>query len=287
MSQLGARLREAREARGLTLAAAADGTRILSRYLQALEDGDYAQLPGDVYARGFIRNYAQFLDLPADDLMQLYRRERGSPTDRIKVVPAAVPPRTRSCLMPSAFLSFFSILVLLGVLYLVAQASGLTRIPSDVVAGVTATPPRPTATPFPTSTAQPEGTPMTRLPTTATAEASPPPGSVLPSASPGASIAPTSSAPLVVEVRVAPDAARGSWMTVTVDGQAGFYTGTLLANGAERFEAQREVYLHVGDASVVELIVNGQSRGRMCPTPGCVRKETITSTPQNPTGSTP
>lgn len=294
MSQLGARLREAREARGLTLAAAADGTRILPRYLQALEDGDYAQLPGDVYARGFIRNYAQFLELPADDLMQLYRRERGAPTDRIKVVPAAIPPRTRSCLMPSAFLSFFSILVLLGVLYLVAQASGLTRIPPDVAAGVTSTPPRPTATAFPTSTAQPEGTPMSRLPTTATVEASPPPGSSpapgsLPApGSPEPSTAPTSSAPLVVEVRVAPDAARGSWMTVTVDGQAGFYTGTLLANGAERFEAQREVYLHVGDASVVELIVNGQSRGRMCPTPGCVRKETITpSPPQNPIGSTP
>lgn len=289
MSQLGARLREAREARGLTLAAAADGTRILPRYLQALEDGDYAQLPGDVYARGFIRNYAQFLDLSADELMQLYRRERGAPTDRIKVVPAAIPPRTRSCLMPSAFLSFFSILVLLGVLYLVAQASGLTRMPTDVAAGVTATPPRPTATAFPTSTAQPEGTPMSRLPATPTVAASPPPGGAplpgSPEASPGASPAPTSSVPLVVEVRVAPDAVRGSWMTVSVDGRAGSYTGTLLANGTERFEAQREVYLHVGDASVVELIVNGVSRGRMCPTPGCVRKETIT--PQNPTGSTP
>ena len=281
MSQLGARLREAREARGLTLAAAADGTRILPRYLQALEDGDYAQLPGDVYARGFIRNYAQFLDLPADDLIQLYRRERGAPTDRIKVVPAAVPPRTRSCLIPSAFLSFFSILVLLGVLYLVAQASGLTRIPPEIAAGATTTPPPPTATQFPTSTALPEGTPPQRLPPTATAEGASPPAAL---SSPGPSIGPTPSAPLVVEVRIAPDAVRGSWMTVSVDGQAGF-TGTLLANNTETFTAQREVFLHVGDASVVELIVNGVSRGRMCPTPGCVRKETIT--PPNPTGSTP
>lgn len=279
MSQLGARLREAREARGLSLAAAADGTRILPRYIQALEDGDYAQLPGDVYARGFIRNYAQFLDLSADELIQLYRRERGAPTDKIKVVPAAVPPRTRSCLMPSAFVSFFSILVLLGVLYLVAQASGLTRVPPEVAANVTATPPRPTATQFPTSTAQPEGTPLTRLPPSATAEPAPALGS------PAPSVAPTPSAPLVVEVRIAPDATRGSWMTVAVDGQAGYFTGTLLANGTETFVAQREVYLHVGDASVVELIVNGVSRGRMCPTPGCVRKETIT--PPNPTGSTP
>ena len=129
MSELGAYLREAREARGHTLPEAASATRILPKYLQALEDGDYDQLPGDVYARGFIRNYAQFLDLPADELILQYRVERGQPTDRIRVMPAAVPPRTRSCLIPSAFFSMFSVLVLLGVLYLLLQWTGLLRQP--------------------------------------------------------------------------------------------------------------------------------------------------------------
>ncbi|HEX6287558.1 MAG TPA: RodZ domain-containing protein [Herpetosiphonaceae bacterium] len=289
MSQLGARFREAREARGITLNEASASTRILLRYLQALEEGDFNQLPGDVYARGFIRNYAQFLDLPADELILLYRRERGAPTDRIKVVPAAVPPRTRSCLIPSAFVSFFAILVLLGVLYLVAQAAGLMR-PTTITLGPTVTPAVPTATQFPTATFQPSGTPPSPLPPAATPTADPalpassPNPAASPAASPGASPTPGVQAPLVVEVRIAPNAARGSWMTVAVDGRTD-YTGTLLANASKTFQAQREVFLHVGDASAVELIVNGQSRGLMGSVRGGTAKETIRA--PEPTGSRP
>ncbi len=281
MSQLGARFREAREARGLTIAEAAAETRILARYLQALEDGDFEQLPGDVYARGFIRNYAQFLDLPADELIQVYRRERGAPTEKIRVVPAAVPPRTRSCLLPSAFFTFFSILVLLGVLYWIANLAGLTRLP-EIAEQPTATVAPPTATAFPTATELPEGTPPSRLPPTPTA----------PVPQPTTAVSPTVelNAPLVVELRVAPNAIRGSWMSVAVDGQPAF-TGTLLANNSTPpFEAQREVFVHVGDASVVELIVNGESRGLMGTVPGGVAKQTISLDslpPSNPSGSVP
>jgi cytoskeletal protein RodZ len=281
MSQLGARFREARETRGITLNEASASTRILLRYLQALEEGDFNQLPGDVYARGFIRNYAQFLGLSADEMILLYRRERGAPTDRIKVVPAAVPPRTRSCLMPSAFVSFFAILVLLGLFYLVAQAAGLMR-PPTVAIGPTATAAVPTATQFPTATLQPSGTPPSPLPPAPTPTTDP--AQPVPSPSPATSPTPALQAPLVVEVRIAPNAARGSWMTVAVDGRTDF-SGTLLANASKTFQAQREVFLHVGDASAVELIVNGQSRGLMGTVRGGTAKETIKA--PDPTGSTP
>ena len=116
MTQLGERFREAREARGLSITEASTATRILPRYLQAIEAGDLGSLPGDVYARGFIRNYAQLLGLPPEEMVALYRQERGEPTSRIRIVPAAVPPRTRSCLIPSFFVTFFSVLLLLSAL---------------------------------------------------------------------------------------------------------------------------------------------------------------------------
>lgn len=279
MSQLGARFREAREARGLTLAEAAAGTRIVIRYLQALEEGDFEQLPGDVYTRGFIRNYAQFLDLPADELMALYRRERGAPTDKIKVVPAAVPPRTRSCLLPSAFFTFFTVLVLLAVLVWVANATGLTRTRDIAEAGTTATVVVPTPTTFPTMPPQPLGTPPSQLPATPgpTVDPNAPAPSQAPNASPG------QQGSLTVEVRIAPDAPRGSWLSVSVDGSPQF-TGTMLANTSRPFTAQREVFIHAGDASVVELIVNGKSLGRMGSVRGGVAKRTVTA--QDATGST-
>src|SRR5690349_1053120 len=100
MTQLGERLRTAREEQGISISQAAVETRILQRYLIALEDGDYQHLPGDVYARGFIRNYATYLGLSAEELIELYRRERGI-TDQIRVVPATSSPRIRGLFVPS------------------------------------------------------------------------------------------------------------------------------------------------------------------------------------------
>jgi hypothetical protein len=72
-------------------------------------------------------------------------------------------------------------------------------------------------------------------------------------------------------------------MTVSTDGTPNF-TGTLLAAASKSFLAQREVFIHVGDASVVELFVNGENKGRMGTVRGGTAKRTITPPI---TGSTP
>ena len=58
-SSLGARLREAREARGLSLRELSDQTRIARRYLEAIEADDYKELPGGIFNRSFIKAYAK------------------------------------------------------------------------------------------------------------------------------------------------------------------------------------------------------------------------------------
>src|ERR671917_1564913 len=140
MTQLGERFRQAREALGISITEASTATRILPRYLQAIEAGDLGSLPGDVYARGFIRNYAQLLGLPAEEMVALYRQERGEPTGRIKIVPAAVPPRTRSCLIPSFFVTFFTVLMLLAGLYFVLSSTGMLTPPKQTALGASITP---------------------------------------------------------------------------------------------------------------------------------------------------
>src|SRR5687767_6002829 len=126
MSELGARLRQARESQGLSLAQAATDTRILLQSLAALEEGAYQRLPSDVVIRGFIRNYAQYLGLPPDELIELYRRERGA-TDKIRVIPATHPPRTRSYVLPSFFGVFFVTVALVGMAYVLLNATGRFR----------------------------------------------------------------------------------------------------------------------------------------------------------------
>ena len=76
-SAVGDRLREARELRGVDLYRVERDTKIRSKYLAALEDGEFADLPGDVYARGFLRNYATYLGLDADEIEGEWREEAG------------------------------------------------------------------------------------------------------------------------------------------------------------------------------------------------------------------
>jgi cytoskeletal protein RodZ len=84
------RLVAARERKGVDLYRAERDTKIRARYLAALEHGEYAELPGAVYTKGFLRNYATYLGLDADDVVRQWRRERGEqqvPAEPVLAVP--------------------------------------------------------------------------------------------------------------------------------------------------------------------------------------------------------
>lgn len=74
MADIGYRLIRAREARGLTLEDAERDTRISRRYLEALEDEQFEVIPAPVYARGFLRSYAQYLGMDPQELLALFPR---------------------------------------------------------------------------------------------------------------------------------------------------------------------------------------------------------------------
>ncbi len=66
---VGAQLRQAREFRRLSLQQASEITKLRIHYLQALENDDYSAIPSAAQARGFLRNYAEFLELDLADLV--------------------------------------------------------------------------------------------------------------------------------------------------------------------------------------------------------------------------
>ena len=76
MTDFGQRLRKERESRDVTLRELSDATRIGKRYLEALESNDFDALPGAVFAKGYIRNYAEHLGLDPEPLIADYLRER-------------------------------------------------------------------------------------------------------------------------------------------------------------------------------------------------------------------
>lgn len=81
MKDLGRMLREKREHLGISLDELQTRTKIRKRYLIALEDGDWDLLPGDVYARGFVRSYAEVVGLDGKELLTSYIDDNPTPTE--------------------------------------------------------------------------------------------------------------------------------------------------------------------------------------------------------------
>ena len=72
---IGETLRKERERQRLTVQDIEDGTSIRAAYIEAIESGDYDKMPGRVYAKGFIKNYANFLKLNGDEYVKKFMEE--------------------------------------------------------------------------------------------------------------------------------------------------------------------------------------------------------------------
>lgn len=73
---LGERLNKIRSEKRIALNEVSRSTRIQVKYLEYLENGQYDKLPADVYVKGFLRSYAQYLGTDENYLIRLYDRER-------------------------------------------------------------------------------------------------------------------------------------------------------------------------------------------------------------------
>ena len=106
------RLTAARERKGVDLYRAERDTKIRARYLAALETGDYAELPGAVYTKGFLRNYALYLGLDPEDVIRQWRRERGDTS--VPAEPALSVPKPLAA--PRQGLTFSPVVIVAALL---------------------------------------------------------------------------------------------------------------------------------------------------------------------------
>lgn len=244
MQTLGAYLRQAREARGETLEQAEEATHIRSRFLEALEVWDLAAFPGgDVQIRGFLRIYARYLGLPADEVLARYKsggQPAGAATSGKPVPPPRQPPvvTSRPRWMSVEKLIIASVLLILlltigvGGWYLVSQKFGGGKIsPPATTALASEADLYPTLTP---STAQ--SSPLA-VPT------------ILPNPGGG--------------VTVTLEATEHVWARVAVDGNLVF-EGMLAPDQVETWSGQELVIVDAGNGAGVQVTVNEQPQGALC-----------------------
>jgi cytoskeleton protein RodZ len=109
-AQVGAGLRAVRERLGWKLADVAGALRIRLPYLEAIERGDLAALPGPAYQTGFVRSYAQMLGLDSDEILRRFQAEGLGRAPKAQLsFPAPVPDRG----VPSGAIALVGVVVVL------------------------------------------------------------------------------------------------------------------------------------------------------------------------------
>jgi cytoskeleton protein RodZ len=248
--KIGRVLERARKDRGLTLEEAEKATKIRRRYLEGLEKDDYTVLPDAVYARGFLKTYANFLGLDGDELSEELRtrkkprRERrlsyaapgSSEFDRPIISPGGVPGSEKRKISGSTLVTVavaaLVIAALVGALYFVGlgvRSSGAGEA-ERIAAPVDPRPGNP-------------GQGAEEAPEEEPAEA--------PSGTPSGKLT------VGIEVEGSP-----AWILVTSDSETVFEE--VAEPGFSRtFEASRAVGITAGDAGAVSVNVNGQDVGAL------------------------
>lgn len=133
MKTVGTILRQARESKKISLVDVEKATKIRSKFLEAIERDEYQSLPTIAYAKGFVKNYAEFLGLRSDTILAFFRRQtEEAPRSSIVLRGLANPLNTSIFrLTPSRFLTLLLISVIgLFAIYLGLQYKKLQQVPS-------------------------------------------------------------------------------------------------------------------------------------------------------------
>jgi cytoskeletal protein RodZ len=133
MKTVGSILRETRLRKSLTLESVEAATRIRRKFLTALEADDFRSLPSMIYAKGFIKNYSEYLGLDSATVLAFFRRQIDD-AGRASVLPKGVSePLDASpfALTPGRFVLLLVVgLVGVFLMYFVFQYRRLQQPPS-------------------------------------------------------------------------------------------------------------------------------------------------------------
>lgn len=132
MKTVGSMLREARLKKGVTPQGVEQAIKIREKYILAIEEDNFGALPSPSYAKGFVRNYAEYLGLPTDAIMAFFRRQMTDVT-RASLLPKGVSDPLNAPfvhLTPGRFMGLLvALLFMVFMLYLGTQYFKIGKAP--------------------------------------------------------------------------------------------------------------------------------------------------------------
>jgi cytoskeletal protein RodZ len=136
MKTVGEMLREAREHKSLSLEQVEEGTKIRLKFLTAIESDNFSTMPSLSYAKGFVKNYSEFLGLNSRTVLAFFRRQTVEISKSSLLPKGMEEPLNRSAmqLTPSRFVTLIVVvLVSLFLIYLGLQYRTLQQAPTLVI----------------------------------------------------------------------------------------------------------------------------------------------------------
>ncbi len=223
---LGGILAEARQAKGVTLEQAASATRVRLHVLTALEEDRAAELPAPVYARGYLRTYASYLEIDPERLLEAYEASRTRQSGSLAIRPLSSLTASPNLVLtaPAAGAVGLVLLVFAFTGYVYKELDSVRTPPP---------PPRVAATALATPTASPSPSPLAPTPAAAVA---------------------------MVQISVTDTV----WIDVAVDGKPQFAdAGRILQPGATLSFSGSRVKVTTGKGVSTLISVNGRDLGAM------------------------
>jgi cytoskeleton protein RodZ len=267
-ADFGAKLRAARERRGVSLREIANATKIAVSVLEALERNDISRLPGGIFGRAFVRSYALEVGLDPETTIQEFIAQFpndsvtvGHPTSRQVEDHQAVESDRRTA---ATFLRLFLVSVPVAGVVLYFATAGRRDAPAELPATTAPAPDTMAAPPAPAIEAIAPARDTTSAAAVLPAADGPPAAARAPAAaSPPepAQIAPPSLQPPVSttaadHLTVAITAKAPCWVTAIVDGRR--VLDRLMQRGDRKtLEIARELDITAGDGAALALTVNG------------------------------
>jgi transcriptional regulator with XRE-family HTH domain len=241
METIGDILRNKRLEKGLTLEDVSNLVKIRKKYLEALESGNYNEIPGTVYAKSFLKIYADFLGLDRFYILKRYQSEI-MPEQNIVIPPTYYMPinNQKSKRASRTKLFLYIIATIIGIVLIVWGINSLRS--SDTTSNIIDE--KIIENPLPNNQIEP---PEIEVPIE--------------------EIIVTPQKPQKIthnfdKLALKIDSNAYSWISKTIDGK-NTTSYTMLPNKSESFDARKSVNLRIGNASGIKINVNGFDLGNL------------------------
>lgn len=231
METVGELLRAEREKKGLSIKEIEAAISIRALYINAIEEGNYTIVPGEVYLKGFIRNYANYLGLNGQEIVASYRQEQAPVVPEVVEAPAEPVARAKTKHTTTSTNNNSKKLFIISLLVVCVAGSAWWLLGNQ----------SPSKEPVETKQVQPLQSPTAPIAT-----------------QPTTPVAPVQSKPVVIIAKYTEQC----WTSVVADGKQ-IYEGTPKSGETITWEAEKNITITAGNAGGMDITYNGQAVGKI------------------------